>query len=257
MAVSLARQCAPELVIVDADEAIAAEDAGKRVGYVESYRRRSGRLPWETESALKTVADLDTTDASDRCIGLRGERGDDFNYQNLEDKNLESSPGTIKADATLEPCEGLELERKAACPDQPDAHLVAGYGRVSGPPAWEREKLEHPLETGVSHDSDEIGRPGSCGEARKLVQAANCSLAAGKGYSGFRTRSLPASAGEPDGHCGGIGRRRPGGVCRRVWPPDLLRSGPVGMPLPLASGEGGSGRSGSGTKLISWRSRCG
>ena len=70
MAVSLARQCAPELVIVDADEAIAAEDAGKRVGYVESYRRRSGRLPWETESALKTVADLDTTDASDRCIGL-------------------------------------------------------------------------------------------------------------------------------------------------------------------------------------------
>ena len=172
MAVSLARQCAPELVIVDADEAIAAEDAGKRVGYVESYRRRSGRLPWETESALKTVADLDTTDASDRCIGLRGERGDDFNYQNLEDKNLESSPGTIKADVTLEPCEGLELERKAACPDQPDAHLVAGYGRVSDPPAWEREKLEHPLETGVSHDSDEIGRPGICGEARKLVQAA-------------------------------------------------------------------------------------
>ena len=172
MAVAMARRWAPELVIVDADEAIAAEDAGKRVGYVESFCQRFGRLPWDPEPVRETVADLDTTDASDRCIGLKGEWGDDFNYHNLEDKNLESSPGSVKANATLEPCEGLELERRAACPDQPDARLVASYGRALGLATLEREKLEHPLETAVSHDSDEIGRPWSCGEARKLAQAA-------------------------------------------------------------------------------------
>ena len=169
MAVAMARRWAPELVIVDADEAITAEDAGKRTGYVDSFRRRHGRMPWEPVREI--AADFDSAAAPNRCIGLKGWGSDDINYKNLEDRNLESSPGSVKADATLEPCEGLELERRTACPDQPDARLVASYGRALGLPTLEREKLEHPLETGVSHDSDVIRRRGSDGEARKLVQA--------------------------------------------------------------------------------------
>ena len=172
MAVRMAQEWAPELVIVDADEAIAAEDAGNRTGYVESYRRRFGRLSWEPELVRETAAGLETSDVPNRCIGLKGLRGDDSNYQNLEHRNLESSPGSVKADATLAPCEEVELERRAAVTDQLGLGLVAGYGSALGPPAWEREKLEHPLKTGVLPDSDGILRPESDGEARKLVQTA-------------------------------------------------------------------------------------
>ena len=164
MAVRMARQCAPELVIVDADEAIAAEDAGNRTGYVEQVRRRFGRLPWEPEPVRETAAGLETSDVPNRCIGLKGLRGDDSNYQDLEYRNLESSPGSVKADATLAVCSDLELDRSAGSPDCPDALL--------GPSPWEREKIEQPPKTGVLPDSDEILRPESDGEARKLVQAA-------------------------------------------------------------------------------------
>ena len=168
MSVGMARQWSPELVIVDADEAIAGEAVEERTGYVDSFRRRFGRLPWETENA----AALDVGDADVCCIGLKGLRGDDSNYQNLEYKNLESSPGSVKADATLAPCAEVELERRAAVTDQLGLGMMAGYGSALGPPAWEREKLEHPLKTGVLLDSDEILRPESDGEARKLVQTA-------------------------------------------------------------------------------------
>ena len=211
MAVSLARQCAPELVIVDADEAIAAEDAGKRVGYVESVRRRFGRLPWELERVGETAAD-DTATALDRCIGLKGLRGYDLNSKNLNYKNSESSPGTVKADATRAPCEETDLARTVGRADQPATRLVAAYRRILGPSPWELEKLEQPLETGALPDPDEMRRLESHGEARKLVQAANCPLAAGKGPSGFRTRSLPTSAGDFVGSWHGVGRRCPGGV---------------------------------------------
>ena len=172
MAVRMAKEWAPELVIVDADAAIAAEEAGNRTGYVESYRRRFGRLRWEPEPVRETAAGLETSDVPDRCISLKGLRGDDSDYQNLEHRNLESSPGSVKADATRAPCEEVELERRAAVTDQLGLGLVAGYGSALGPPAWEREKLEHPLKTGVLLNSDEILRPESDGEARKLVQAA-------------------------------------------------------------------------------------
>jgi hypothetical protein len=172
MAVRMAQEWAPELVIVDADEAIAAEDAGNRTGYVEPVRRRFGRLPWEPEPVRETAAGLETSDVPNRCIGLKGLRGDDSNYQNLEYRNLESSPGSVKADATWAPCAELDLDRTAGSPDKPDARLMAAYGRALGLPTLEREKLEQPVKTGALHDSDVIRRRGSDGEARKLVQAA-------------------------------------------------------------------------------------
>ena len=172
MSVGMAREWAPELVIVDADEAIAGEAVEERTGHVESFRRRFGRLPWETETAPENAADLDVGDADVCCIGLKGLRGDDSNYQNLEYRNLESSPGSVKADATPAPCEELEVERRAASPEKPDERQVAASGRALGPSPWDREKIERPLDTGVLPDSDEILRPESDGEARKLVQTA-------------------------------------------------------------------------------------
>ena len=170
MAVATARRWAPELVIVDADEAITAEDAGKRTGYVDSFRRRHGRMPWEPVREI--AADFDSVAAPNRCIGLKGLPGDDVNYKNLEDRNLESSPGSVKADATWAPCAELDLDRTAGSPDKPDARLMAAYGRALGLPTLDREKLEQPVKTGALHDSDVICRRGSDGEARKLVQAA-------------------------------------------------------------------------------------
>ena len=164
MAVRMAKEWAPELVIVDADAAIAAEEAGNRTGYVESHRRRFGRLPWESEPVRETAAELETADVPNRCIGLKGLRDDDSSYQNLEYRNLESSPGSVKADATRASCEELGLVRTVGSPDSLDALL--------GPSPWEREKIEQPPKTSVLLDSDEILRPESDGEARKLVQAA-------------------------------------------------------------------------------------
>ena len=164
MAVGMARQWAPEMVIVDADEAIAAEDAVKRVGYIESVRRRFGRLPWEPEPVRETAVEVDAVGVPNRCIGLKGLRGDDSNYQNLEYRNLESSPGSVKADATRAPRAELGLVRTVGSPDSPNALL--------GPSPCEREKIEQPLKTGVLPDSDEILRPESDGEAWKLAQAA-------------------------------------------------------------------------------------
>ena len=170
--VAMARRWAPELVIVDADEAITAEDAGKRTGYVDSFRRRDGRMPWEPEPVREIAADFDSAAAPNRCIGLKGWGSDDVNYKNLEDKNLESSPGSVKADATWAPCAELDLDRTAGSPDKPDARLMAAYGRALSLPTLERENLEQPVKTGALHDSDVIRRRGRDGEARKLVQAA-------------------------------------------------------------------------------------
>ena len=164
MAVRMAKEWAPELVIVDADAAIAAEEAGNRTGHVESHRRRFGRLPWEPEPVRETAAGLETADVPNRCIGLKGLPGDDSDYQNLEYRDLESSPGSVKADATPARCEALGLVRTVGSPDSPDALL--------GPSPWEREKIEQPPKTSVLPDPDEILRPESDGEARKLVQAA-------------------------------------------------------------------------------------
>ena len=171
MAVGMARQWAPEMVIVDDDEAIAAEDAVKRVGYIESVRRRCGRLPWEPERVGETAAAVSSA-ALDRCIGLKGSRGDDLNSKNLNYKNSESSPGTVKADATRAPCEETDLARTVGCADQPATRLVAAYRPILGPPPCELGKLEQSLETGALPDPGEMRRLETHGEARKLVQAA-------------------------------------------------------------------------------------
>ena len=165
MAVRMAKEWAPELVIVDADEAIAAEEAGNRTGYVEPVRRRFGRLPWEREPVRETAVGVDTVGVPNRCIGLKGLGGDDPNYQNLEYKNLESSPGSVKADATPALCAELDLNRTVGSPASLDALL--------GPSPWKREKIEQPPKTGVLPDSDEILRPENRAEARKLVQVVN------------------------------------------------------------------------------------
>ena len=170
MAVSLARQWVPELVVIDADEAIAAEDAGKRVGYVESFRQRFGRLPWDPEPVRETAAELETPDVPNRCIGLKGLRSDDLNYKHLDYKNLESSPGTVKADATPAPCEELEVERRAASPEKPDERQVAASGEALGLPPCEREKSEQPPKTGRLPDFDEIRGAESRAEGLKPVQ---------------------------------------------------------------------------------------
>ena len=223
MSVGMAREWAPELVIVDADEAIAGEAVEERTGYVDSFRRRFGRLPWETETAPENAADLDVGDADVCCIGLKGLRGDDSNYQNLEYRNLESSPGSVKADATRAPCEELEVERRAASPEKPDECQVAASGGALGPPPCEREKLEYRLKTGCLPDFDEILRPESDGEARKLAQAAIDPLVGEKVPVVLEHGRCRHPLASLDGQRDGVVGRRPGGLRRRVRPPDLLR----------------------------------
>ena len=172
MAVRMAKEWAPELVIVDADEAIAAEDAGNRTGYVEPVRRRFARLPWEPEPVRETAVEVDAVGVPNRCIGLKGLRGDDSNYQDLEYRNLESSPGFVKADATRAPRKELEVERRAASPEKPDERQVAASGGALGTPPCEREKLGHRLKTGWLPDFDDIRGAESRAEARKLVETA-------------------------------------------------------------------------------------
>ena len=147
MAVAMCRQWAPELVVVDADEAVSAEDAAARVGHVESYRRRFGRLPWEADEV-----------APDCCIGLNGVRGDEFNSLDLIQRYLDSSPGPGKADATL-------FEPDLECRSVPELACLDGGGhQVQGPPQLERGKLEHPPGRVELTGSDGIRRSQGDGE---------------------------------------------------------------------------------------------
>ena len=170
MAVNLARQWAPELVVVDADGAIAVEDAGKQVGYVESFRQRFGRLPWDPEPVRETAAELETPDVPNRCIGLKELWGDDINSKHLDCKNLESSLGTVKADATPAPYEELEVERRAASLEKADERQVAASGGALGPSPCEREKSEQPPKTGRLPAFDEIRGAESRAEGLKPVE---------------------------------------------------------------------------------------
>ena len=111
IAVRMARHLARELEIVGADEAIAAEEAGQRTGFVESVRRRVGRLAFEPEPVRETAVELEASNGRSCRIGLKGSGGDNFNSKNLESKKSESSPGSVKADATLAACSELEFER--------------------------------------------------------------------------------------------------------------------------------------------------
>ena len=158
MAVGMARQWAPELVVVDADDAVASEDVDRGTGHLESYRRRFGRLPWEAEQ--------DVDEASDCCIGLKGVMGDEFNYLDSSTQELESSPGTRKADATSAADAGSGLWRGSSGAPGPSE------GGVPSRPQSAAEKSEQGLKTADSGDSGEIRWRQSHGEAPKSGQTA-------------------------------------------------------------------------------------
>ena len=180
MSVGMARQLAPKLEIVDADEAMAGEAVEERTGHIESYRRRFGRMPWETEPVLENDASMDASDAENCCIGLKGVWADDFGSQNLDHRYIDSS-GTLKANATPAQREEQDLERAVPSPDQPDEVLVAVHGGISGGPLWERKKLEQLPKTVDVSDSHEISLRESPGEARKSVKVTTDPLPTEKG----------------------------------------------------------------------------
>ena len=64
-AVVMARELAPALEIVEVDDVLDAERSAERMGYLEDYRRRHGRLPWEPELGADGVGQK-------TCIGLNG-----------------------------------------------------------------------------------------------------------------------------------------------------------------------------------------
>ena len=102
MAIGMARQWAPELVVLDPDKAVTDEAADLRSGHVSSFRRRFGRLPWEVEPELSEPV-CDAVLADDCCIDLNGVADDEVFRVNNIGINLESSPGSSKADATSVP----------------------------------------------------------------------------------------------------------------------------------------------------------
>ena len=178
-AVAMARERAPELVIVEAEEAVAAEDVAKRVGHVESFRRRFGRLPWEAVVSPENAGSLDMTETDVCCIGLKGLWDDELNSESLSSRELESSGRTFKANATWVPGRPPDLEGRMGSPDGEDAGLVVASRRILGPRSLERQKLEHALESGDLPESDEILRPEGGGEALEPIGAAFDPLAPG------------------------------------------------------------------------------
>ena len=181
MSVGMARQWAPELVIVDADEAIADEHVEQGTGHIESFRRRFGRLPWETEPILENTADLDTADADFCCIGLKGIQGDDSYSQSLESRDIASSGGICKADATPAPEKEPDLGRTTGGRNKPAGNIVAvDQGMILGRLLWEREKSEQPVKTVDVPDPDNVRGPENHTEVRKSVQVTTDPLPAEK-----------------------------------------------------------------------------
>ena len=159
MALAMCRQWALDMVVVDADEAVAAEDAAARVGHIESYRRRFGRLPWEADEV-----------APDCCNGLNGVRGDEFNSLDPIPEYLYSSPEPGKADATLfEP----DLECRVGPEVAPVACSEGGGQQVQDSPLLGRGKLEHPPETADLPGSDGIRLPQGDGEVAERGRTAS------------------------------------------------------------------------------------
>ena len=157
MAVRMARQWAPELVIVAADDAVASEDADRRTGHLDAFRRWLGRLPWEPEPAV----DPAVVDAADCCVGLNEVTGDETNLLDLITKKKESSPGTCKADATLLLTARLDLRMGPSSP------LGPSNGRVPSRPPSRSDELEQAPKTADTGDSGGIRCPESYGEALK------------------------------------------------------------------------------------------
>ena len=95
VAVDMARRLAPSLVVVDVDEAMARDteaETERRGGFIESFRRRWGRLPWEPDGKAE---------ADDCPIGLKGSVDD--SHLLSDNGEINSSPGAVKANATVSP----------------------------------------------------------------------------------------------------------------------------------------------------------
>lgn len=157
MAVGMARQWAPELVVVNADDAVASENVDRRTEHLDSFRRRFGRLPWESEPDLAP----DSIDASVCCIGLNGVTGGEVNLLNLITTKPESSPSIYKAGTTLLAGTRLDLGMS------PSRFPGPSDGGVPSRPPSIAEKLEQGLKTADVDDSGEIRLRQSHGEALK------------------------------------------------------------------------------------------
>ena len=155
MATGMVRQWAPELIVVGADDAVAAEDREQRTGCLESYRRRHGQLPWEREPSEDGV-DLDGAKC---CIGLKGLTGDEFNYSDNSFTKIESSLDTLKANA-------------APADLVPDAGVSAAGRRAvsSSEPTPAPLDPKEPVPTVVDGADSDVVRSGRSGEALQLVQ---------------------------------------------------------------------------------------
>ena len=118
-----------------------------RDGYLESYQRRYGRLPWE-------YAGGET--AEECCIGLKRLRGDDSDLSFIEPGDYDSSP-EVKADATAL-----------------DGGAPAGVGTVdeglASQTALGSEKLEQGLKSANLGETDGIRRRESDVEALKRAR---------------------------------------------------------------------------------------
>ena len=164
MAVAMAKELAPELVVVGGDDAVVMEDVDQRSGYIESFRRRFGRLPWEDEPAVggdDLGGDVgDVGGWSDCCIGLN-RVGDDSRVFTKVISCLESSPGYHKADATA------VVDRGSGRSVGPGRHSGASGGGVGSETPFRSGGRENGPETTDFDHSDEIRRSESHGEAVK------------------------------------------------------------------------------------------
>ena len=156
-AVAMARHLVPALEIVDVEAAVDAERAAERTGYLEDYRRRHGRLPWESE--------VETVDVGAKeCIGLKGSGSDD-SFKSFEIQiNLESSPGSYKANARTAEAAGQR--------DRDGGRVAAG-------------KLEHGAGGADLGDFDEFRSAGGHGEAHETSQRVFGTPCRGKTQLGF------------------------------------------------------------------------
>ena len=98
---------------------------------------------------------------SDCCNGLKGFGDDDLSSLNLISEKFNSSPGIIKADATVVACGSTDGQA---------GRLAAESSWISGSPPWEREKLEHVVNVPDLRDSWEVGRAEGCCEAPKVAK---------------------------------------------------------------------------------------
>ena len=168
-ALRMARDWAPALSIVDADGAIAVEDAAARSGHLDSFRRRFGRLPWETAPDSENADDSGSPDAQNRCTSLKGFGSDDLNSEESKLRDLDSSPGPIKANATSR-LEGRCVKPAPAVQGVAPDVFGAARGVVPSSPSFGSKELERGPSTADPRNFAEIRSSTRYGEALKPAE---------------------------------------------------------------------------------------